>query len=144
MLRKTVMRSLHSTCGLVPHVYVYANKILEDDEIMYDDESTATATYLADIANVADKASEILDEHVELAYGIPQTVLQLLLQVYSDFGLYCNTGARVADCMLKADTRPVSEILDDAKKLVNSRRDGDVEFNFVEGLIGRLILKELQ
>lgn len=107
------------------------------------DEPATVATCLADISNNSDKLLEKLDESALPSLEYPQTVLQLLLQAYEHRDGFCETPDEIARCMLAADMRPMSEILDDATTLTFAH-DSEKEYDFISGLIGRLLLKELQ
>lgn len=105
-----------------------------------------TATVAASMDAIVDNIYRLLEEFrafSEYTCDYPQTALQLLLQAYYNCNNeYCNTGNRIASCMLSADTRPVSEILDDANKL-RQHYSKEAESRFISSLIGRLLLKEL-
>ena len=111
----------------------------------YEDNSelATVATCLATISNNSDRVIEKFEESALPSWEHPQTVLQMLLQAYEQRDGFCETPDEIARCMLAADMRPMSEVLDDAR-VVTATYNQKAEYDFISGLIGRLLLKELQ
>lgn len=106
---------------------------------------SATEEYLADISKATNLLLEEYQGFSNTTCGdYPQTPLQLMLQAYYNCNdMYCNTCSSIISCLLSADLRPVSEIMADASKM-HQAYDKEAESELISGLIGRLLLKELQ
>ena len=106
-------------------------------------ELALVASCLTSISNDLDRVIEKIEGSALPSWEHPQTVLQMLLQAYEQRDGFCETPDEIARCMLAADMRPMSKILDDAK-VVTTTYNQEAERDLISGLIGRLLLKELQ
>lgn len=126
-------------------MYIENSGDFTEDTTMISQDTATIANCLEKISSNLDWLRETTEESELPTLKYPQTVLQLLLQTLDFYHTRfdCDMINGIARCMVVADMRPMSEILEDAKPLAHNY-DENKEYDFASGLIGRLIIKALQ